>query len=235
MNNELIKITTNEEGKKLVSARELYFGLGLNKAHWSRWSKANILNNMIFKEDMHWVKVEVDICGNKTFDFFITESFAVHIINGAKTCGSQAKIQMIEELNLNNKVDIISKPEIEFGEMLERFLKRWNVTIERQYPILNYRIDFLINGYIAIEYDEEHHDYRIDEDNLRIETINEYIKERFYGCHSIEWVRVKKGEEVEGLSEIIERLVEGESLEVWNNKVRFNHCNSETFGYLNNK
>lgn len=28
---ELIKITTNEEGKQLVSARELYIGLGLRK------------------------------------------------------------------------------------------------------------------------------------------------------------------------------------------------------------
>lgn len=27
---ELIKINTNEEGKQLVSARELYLGLGLN-------------------------------------------------------------------------------------------------------------------------------------------------------------------------------------------------------------
>lgn len=33
---ELIKITTNEEGKQLVSARELYIGLGMNKAVWSR-------------------------------------------------------------------------------------------------------------------------------------------------------------------------------------------------------
>ena len=35
MNNmkELIKVETNEQGQKLVSARDLYLGLGLNKAH----------------------------------------------------------------------------------------------------------------------------------------------------------------------------------------------------------
>ena len=30
---ELIKITTNDEGQQLVSARELYLGLGLDKNH----------------------------------------------------------------------------------------------------------------------------------------------------------------------------------------------------------
>ena len=33
---ELIKITTNDEGKQLVSAKELYDGLGLNRTEWSR-------------------------------------------------------------------------------------------------------------------------------------------------------------------------------------------------------
>ena len=32
MENELIKIKTNENGEQLVSAKELYLGLGLNKA-----------------------------------------------------------------------------------------------------------------------------------------------------------------------------------------------------------
>ena len=36
MENELIKITTNEEGKQLVSARELHEFLGLQK-RFSAW------------------------------------------------------------------------------------------------------------------------------------------------------------------------------------------------------
>lgn len=45
---ELIKINTNEEGKQLVSARELYLGLGLNKSNWSRWYPTNITKNDFF-------------------------------------------------------------------------------------------------------------------------------------------------------------------------------------------
>ena len=41
MSNELIKITTNEEGIQLVSARELYLGLGydISNGNFSRWIK----------------------------------------------------------------------------------------------------------------------------------------------------------------------------------------------------
>ena len=52
--NELIKIQTNEQGQQLVSARELYLGLGLNKAHWKRWSEQNIVKNDFFKENTDW-------------------------------------------------------------------------------------------------------------------------------------------------------------------------------------
>lgn len=38
---ELIKITENEQGQKLVSARDLYLGLGLDKSNWKRWSVKN--------------------------------------------------------------------------------------------------------------------------------------------------------------------------------------------------
>ena len=45
MTNEIIKVTTNEKGQEVVSARELYLGLGLNKAVWKRWYESNIINN----------------------------------------------------------------------------------------------------------------------------------------------------------------------------------------------
>ena len=39
---ELIKIE-NRNGIETVNAKELYIGLGLDKSHWSRWSKENII------------------------------------------------------------------------------------------------------------------------------------------------------------------------------------------------
>ena len=42
--NELIKVT-EQEGRSVVSARELYLGLGLNESNWGKWYKRNIEQN----------------------------------------------------------------------------------------------------------------------------------------------------------------------------------------------
>ena len=89
MSNELIKITTNEEGIQLVSARELYLGLGLNKTQWSRWSKSNIKENEFFTENIDWIgsrhDVENSLGGRPTEDYIITLEFAKHLAMMAKT------------------------------------------------------------------------------------------------------------------------------------------------------
>lgn len=85
MENELIKITTNEEGKQLVSAKELYIGLGLNKSQWSRWSKKNIEENNFFIENEDYMGVRLNVEGNKTKDFAITIEMAKHLAMMAKT------------------------------------------------------------------------------------------------------------------------------------------------------
>ena len=61
---ELIKITTNDEGKQLVSARELYKGLGLARTKWTPWYTKNIIENEFFKENIDWTKVSLEVTGN---------------------------------------------------------------------------------------------------------------------------------------------------------------------------
>lgn len=104
---ELIKINTNEEGKQLVSARELYLGLGLNKAVWSRWYKTNILENDFFKKNLDWVGVQHDVEGNEVQDFAISLDFAKHIAMMARTEKSHEYrnyfIKCEEELKNQNK------------------------------------------------------------------------------------------------------------------------------------
>ena len=85
MENELIKITTNEEGKQLVSARELYIGLGMNKAAWARWSKTNIVENEFFTENEDFVGVQHDVEGNKTMDYAISIDMAKHLCMLSRT------------------------------------------------------------------------------------------------------------------------------------------------------
>ncbi|AAO36643.1 antA/AntB antirepressor family protein (endogenous virus) [Clostridium phage phiCTC2B] len=80
----LIKIS-NKDGQQLVSAKELYLGLGLNKAVWSRWHVTNIEKNEFFKENIDWIGVQQDVEGNETMDFAITLEFAKHIAMMTRT------------------------------------------------------------------------------------------------------------------------------------------------------
>ena len=107
----LINITENE-GKKAVSAKELYLGLGLLKQNWTRWYKVNIQENDFFLENENWVGVPLKEEGNETMDFAISIEFAKHIAMMARTeksheyrnyfldCEKQvkAKPQSIEDL-----------------------------------------------------------------------------------------------------------------------------------------
>lgn len=82
--NELINIEI-ENDRQVVYARELYLGLGLDKSNWSRWLKANILNNEFFKENIDWVRVRHHDEGNEITDFIITLEFGKHIAMMART------------------------------------------------------------------------------------------------------------------------------------------------------
>lgn len=83
--NDLIKVTTNNQGQQVVSARELYLGLGLNKSNWSRWYPTNIIKNEFFKENVEWMGVRHYDEGNEVQDFAISLEFAKHIAMMART------------------------------------------------------------------------------------------------------------------------------------------------------
>lgn len=88
--NELIEINVNAEGKRVVSARELYLGLGLNKAVWSRWYRTNIQENDFFQENVDWIGVQLNVEGNEVQDFAISIEFAKHIAMMSRTEKSHA-------------------------------------------------------------------------------------------------------------------------------------------------
>lgn len=81
---ELIKVT-NENGRQLVSARELYEGLGLVRNVRTRWEKKNIIENEYFKENVDWTSVQHDVAGNKTIEYVISLDFAKHLAMIART------------------------------------------------------------------------------------------------------------------------------------------------------
>lgn len=81
---ELIKIK-EENGQRLVSARELYFGLGMDTKKWSRWRETNIVNNDFFKENVDWTAFPIMVNGNESVDFAISLEFAKHLAMMSKT------------------------------------------------------------------------------------------------------------------------------------------------------
>lgn len=85
MNNDLIKITTGEQGSSVVSARELYNFLGFDASQWSRWSKKNIVNNGWAKEGEDWQRLDIMSNGNPTTDYALSLDFAKRLSMLART------------------------------------------------------------------------------------------------------------------------------------------------------
>lgn len=81
----LIKHKVNKNGEKVVSAKELYLGLGLSKDKFARWYPTNIEKNEFFLENVDWVGLDIMSNGNQCKDFEISLEFAKHIAMMART------------------------------------------------------------------------------------------------------------------------------------------------------
>ena len=96
----------------------------------------------------------------------------------------EEKIALMEALGLDTDKVIITgdRPEIAFVDKLERTLRPLNIKGERQYSVLNYRIDYYIPSLkIAVEYDENDHKfYPYEAQELRQKRI-----EKELGCKFI--------------------------------------------------
>ena len=65
---ELIKVT-EQNGEQLVSARELYEFLELDKSQWARWTKKNI--EEIFEENQEYQRLDIMSNGNNTTEYIL--------------------------------------------------------------------------------------------------------------------------------------------------------------------
>lgn len=102
-------ITIKESnGRNVVSARELYEGLGYNTTHWAKWYKKNIENNQFAIVNEDWVGFALSANGNETKDFALSIDFAKKISMLARTeKGEQIRNYFIEvEKQLTGKYSI---------------------------------------------------------------------------------------------------------------------------------
>jgi len=72
---QLVKITDND-GKKAVSAKELYDALGLDKTSWARWYRKNIINNEFAIGGEDWTYLGIKQSKPRNQDFVLTIDFA---------------------------------------------------------------------------------------------------------------------------------------------------------------
>lgn len=186
----------------------------------------NIYNIINIKTPSHtWIKRCIEYTDlQKNKDYFIIQ----HKSTGGRpkktinfTFNSTLKICLVahtkESLLLYKYIsnilgkEIILEPrtrkEIEFSILLKKILYsiNKNIDIKEQYFILDnqIRLDFFINNWLIIEYDEYYHNIKtqMQFDNEREKLIYKYFKNT-----NIKILRVSENEEIEGIGLIIKTL-----------------------------
>ena len=82
--NELIRIENRGE-KQVISARELYEKLEMDKSHWKRWANNNIETSVFFLENIDYEGFASEANGNETKDYWITIEMAKHLCMMSRT------------------------------------------------------------------------------------------------------------------------------------------------------
>ena len=124
----------------------------------------------------------------------------------------------------NNKEIVVKEPtrlEYQFGDMLEKIT---GIEWEKQYHIPRedgrfYRLDFYLENTLIIEYDESYHTNQKEDDLERIKYCRDWLaynSEYYSGDWRCPVIRVKQGEELEGLNRIITHLIGFERLDGYN-------------------
>lgn len=147
---ELIKVSENENGNKVVSARDLYLKLGYDSSQWSRWYKKNIINNSFAIENEDWVGFDFMSKGNLTKDFALSLDFAKRLSMTAKTeTGENYRKYFIECENIvkSNLINPII-PSYQIENPIERANawikeKQEVILLQEKNVKLQYRSDFV--------------------------------------------------------------------------------------------
>lgn len=151
MNNliEVKETCLNSKVVKSVSARELYLGLGLDKAVWSRWLVTNIVENDFFKENNDWVGFNIMLNGNESKDFAISIDFAKHISMMARTPKGHEYRNYFIELESQQKplshLEVLAQSALALVEMDNR-----TKALESEVKLLSAKIEKSPTDYFTI-------------------------------------------------------------------------------------
>lgn len=121
---QLIKIQKNADGKKAVSAREMYLGLGLQESNWQRWANKNIEKNPFAIEGVDWLGFDLNVesysslgrvkKGNRAKDYILTLDFAKKLCMQARTeKGEEIRDYFLEVEKKANTPQIIDNAKLQ--------------------------------------------------------------------------------------------------------------------------
>ena len=181
---ELIKIT-EYNGKKAVSARELYEKLGFASQHWASWYKTNFKSNPFAVQNEDFVQLPLS---GRTQDFALSIDFAKRLSMMARTkTGEQIRNYFIEvEKRVNRPLS-----------QAELLLQQCQMLVEQEKRLsqVEEKVDRLIEVHEEAERDLHElpiSDKEIPEMSLRDQIrmlVNKYCKVSNLGQHQV-WDKV---------------------------------------------
>lgn len=218
-----LRIITNEEGEFYINARDLHKELGVGR-EFAKWIKDRISKYKLAENINYYIitKPNESLLGGRPLrEYMITLKVAKQIVvENSNNKKSESVAKYLSSFDNSNICFIKrNRKEIEFGEMLDKITGfKW----KKQYPIDGgkYRLDFYIPSVLIVEYDEKHHIYQKQSDEERIKYCRKWLSDNEYES---EWyclvIRVKEGQELEGLNKIIRHLV---GFEIFDEQFNYN-------------
>lgn len=212
------------EGKPVISDKQVAELLGYKKG--AREVRDRVAKNLKhFTNGIHIKDLKSEVLQNDTFiDTLISLGYAKQSITQAKNIyifSLEGFLLFLSIVEVNNdytsfiqdyfQVDktmittvVPMKYETSFSKILEVIFKDVLEFKPQFYCCGKYFIDFYEPRYnLAIEYDEEQHNHQQYEDKLRQEEIKQVLK-----C---DFIRVKKGQELQGINNIIKYIIDNKN------------------------
>jgi very-short-patch-repair endonuclease len=197
MENALITIQ-EKDGSQWVDARELWEKLE-SQRQFGNWVKVRIRGLTEGSDYKKYKTIKRQIEGKR--------------IIGRPLIQYLIKKTIAEQIEASHYFTITRKEkEYNFKEMLEKIV---GVPFEYQYRCCDgkYAIDFYYESKLIVEYDEKHHKNQTEKDEIRMNEIREWLSQDDPSDWKCPVIRVKEGEEYQGLNRIIRHLVGFEAFE----------------------
>lgn len=165
-NTEFLVRTIKENNQIYFVANDVARALGYSDLHGTIRKKVKA-EYKVFK------KVAGDNCKNKQNTTFITKEGVLQLCS-SKSIDGDVRIRLLKFLDIHDSTIIDVRSEIAFKRDLIDFCNVMGWSVECQYKMGPYFIDFLINGLYAVEYDEnDHSNYDMQSEWIRDQMIQD--------------------------------------------------------------